>query len=191
MLNKGFLLVISSPSGGGKTTLCRMLLKNSKDIVYSISATTRPMRRNETNGHDYYFMTEDEFKTKKNEGYFAETAKVHDYYYGTPVKMIEDSMREGKIVLMDIDVKGAMSIMEKFSDSVTIFIKPPSMNVLRERLMKRDTDREDVIQTRLKNAEEELRVSEKFKYQIVNEDINATYERISGIIDNEIKRRNK
>ncbi|PIP14518.1 MAG: guanylate kinase [bacterium (Candidatus Stahlbacteria) CG23_combo_of_CG06-09_8_20_14_all_34_7] len=191
MLSKGFLLVLSSPSGGGKTTLCRMILKNNSSIVYSISATTRPMRKNEKNGCDYYFLKEDEFKKKEEEGYFAEVAKVYNYYYGTPLEMIKKSIEKGIIVLMDLDVKGAKSIMKKFPDAVTIFIKPPSMEILKERLMKRNTDRENVIQIRLKNAEAEMKVAEKFKYQIINEDLNRTYKAINIIIKNEIKRRNK
>jgi len=191
MSNKGFLVVLSSPSGGGKTTLCRMLQENYSDIAYSISATTRPKRNNEENGKDYYFMSEDEFKKKESEGYFAETAKVHDYFYGTPVDMIKKSTDKGFIVVMDLDVKGAMSIMSKFSDSVTVFIKPPSMAVLKERLMKRNTDDDEVIRIRLRNAEEELKQSDRFKYQIINEDLEKTYESIIQIIENEKKRRNK
>ncbi|MGE3062832.1 MAG: guanylate kinase [bacterium] len=192
MSNKrGFLLVISSPSGGGKTTLCRMLTENSKDMVYSISATTRPMRRNEVDGKDYYFLTEEEFLRRENMGYFAETAVVHDYHYGTPIEMIQKEVEKGRVVIMDLDVQGAKSIMSKFADSVTVFILPPSLTELKARLMKRNTDDEETIKVRLKNAEDELKEAKDFKYTIVNESVTDTYEKLQSIIDNEIKRRNK
>ncbi|MDD3803560.1 MAG: guanylate kinase [bacterium] len=188
---KGFLLVVSSPSGGGKTTVCRMLVENRDDIVYSISATTRPKRRGEADGRDYFFISQAEFLKREKNGFFAETAVVHDYRYGTPVQMIEEETYKGKIVIMDLDVQGAKSIKKKFSDSVTVFILPPSMEVLKSRLMKRNTDDDETIKVRMKNAEAEIKEAEDFDYRVINESIDETYVEMLSIIDNEIKRRNK
>jgi len=191
MSSSGFLMVVSSPSGGGKTTLCRMLVERRPDVAYSVSATTRPMRSNEKNGKDYYFMTEEEFDDKKRKGYFAETAFVHNFRYGTPVEPIIEETGKGMVVIMDLDVQGAKSIMERFPDSVTVFILPPSMDELEKRLMNRKTDDEETIRVRLRNAQEEIKESEKFKYRIINENLDRTYEELSKIINEEKKRRNK
>ncbi len=186
-MNKNFLIVLSSPSGGGKTTLCNMVLNNFEDIKYSISATTRPKRKNEIDGKHYFFMTEEEFKEKEKQGFFIETALVHNYYYGTPKNYIENTLKSGFDIIMDVDVQGAISIMEIFPDALTIFIKPPSIEELEKRLRNRGTDSEEVIKQRLENAKKEMEYAPHFKYVVVNDDLNTVFEKIKQIINNERK----
>lgn len=188
MSNNGFLLILSSPSGGGKTTLCKMILENINDTVYSVSATTREKRKGETDGKDYYFLTEDEFSQKEKEGFFAETATVHGKRYGTPKKFLDDMIEKGKIVVMDIDVVGAMNIMKKYPNSVSIFIMPPSMEELEERLKKRSRDRVEDIKLRLENAKKEIEFSKYFKYTVINRNIEDAFQSIKEIIEKEKRR---
>ncbi|MFO8061442.1 MAG: guanylate kinase [bacterium] len=190
-MNNNFVIVISSPSGGGKTTLCRMILEKMECIVYSVSATTRPRRHNEKDGKNYEFMEEDEFRKKKDEGYFAETANVHGHLYGTPKKNIDNAMQSGCDVLMDLDVKGALSIMELYSDAVTVFVLPPSLDELKKRLIDRKTDSMDVIEKRLNNAREEIHQAYRFKYRVVNDNIDDAYRKIEELINKERARRNR
>uniref|UniRef100_A0A7C3J5A6 Guanylate kinase n=1 Tax=candidate division WOR-3 bacterium TaxID=2052148 RepID=A0A7C3J5A6_UNCW3 len=188
MSNRGFLLILSSPSGGGKTTLCKMILENVKDTVYSVSATTREKRKGEVDGKDYFFLSEDEFLKKEKEGFFAETAMVHGKRYGTPKKFIEDMVKDGKIVVMDIDVVGAMNIMKKYPNSVSIFIMPPSFQELEERLRRRSRDKDEDIKIRLENAKKEIEFSKHFKYTVVNENLYDAFQKIKEIIENEKRR---
>ncbi|MEO0289247.1 MAG: guanylate kinase [candidate division WOR-3 bacterium] len=187
MSSKGFLLILSSPSGGGKTTLCKMILENVKDTVYSVSATTREKRKGETDGKDYYFLSEEEFLQKEKEGFFAETAIVHGKRYGTPKKFLDDMIEKGKIVVMDIDVVGAMNIMKIYPNSVSIFIMPPSMEELEERLKRRSRDGVEDIRVRLENAKKEIEFSKHFKYTVVNRNIDDAFQNIKEIIEKEKK----
>lgn len=165
----------------------KMLLERMDNIEYSVSATTRPKRCNE-NECDYQFMTEEEFNDKKANGYFAETAAVHGYMYGTPRENIDNAIAAGRDIVMDLDIKGALSIMDMYKNAVTIFIMAQSIEVLRERLAKRGTDSEDVIEHRMENAVEEISQRDKFDYIVINEDIEKSYSEIEKII---IKERNK
>lgn len=185
MSSKGFLLILSSPSGGGKTTLCKMILENIKDTVYSVSATTREKRKGETDGKDYYFLTEEEFLQKEKEGFFAETAFVHGKRYGTPKKFLDEMIEKGKIVVMDIDVIGAINIMKQYPNSVSIFIMPPSLEELEERLKKRSRDGVEDIRLRLENAKKEIEFSKHFKYTVINRNIDEAFQSIKEIIEKE------
>lgn len=179
-----FIIVVTSPSGGGKTTLCKMLKNQLNNIEYSISATTRPMRKNENEGKNYHFISEKEFIIKKNENHFAEYAYVHDYWYGTPRENIENALSRNNDILMDIDVQGAMEIKKNYPNSLMIFIVPPSMEILRKRLKERGTDNDEVIEKRLKNAEQEMRFAGEFEFIVENNELKSTYKEIENIVIN-------
>ena len=172
---RGLLFVISSPSGAGKTSLSRRLLAQHPDIMLSVSATTRAPRPSETDGVDYFFLDEDEFKRRAREGEFYEWAKVHGHRYGTPKEPVLETLDEGRDVLLDIDWQGAQQLLlERDSDVVSVFILPPSMTELEARLRKRAQDRDDVIQTRLAGAWKEITHWAEYHYVLVNEDFDQT-----------------
>jgi guanylate kinase len=174
---KNVLVVISAPSGAGKTTLCQKLLGElEKELVLSISSTTRPPRGQERDGVEYYFLSVDQFKHGIAQGEFAEWALVHGNYYGTAKKTIESAFARGKSVLLDIDVQGADLLKKAFPDrTVRIFIAPPDMQVLEQRLRSRGTDPEETIQKRMKNAREEMLKSHEFDHVVVNDDFDRAY----------------
>ncbi len=179
--------MLSSPSGGGKTTLRNMILERMENVEYSISATTRPKRCSETD-KDYEFMTDEEFKAREQAGYFAETARVHGYMYGTPKRNIDRALEKGRDIIMDIDIQGALSIMKMYSNAVSIFITATSMDVLKQRLERRGTDASDVIEKRMNTAMEEMKNKDKFDYIVVNTDIEESFNEIRDII---LKEKNK
>jgi guanylate kinase len=180
------LFVISAPSGAGKTTLCEMLIKDHPAIGLSLSATTRPMRPYEKEGVHYHFLTKSAFQKKKDQGEFAEWAEVHHHWYGTPKSEIDRRLKEGKHVLFDIDVQGAQSLLKAYPDRVClIFIRPPSMEVLQQRLVERKGDPAPSIETRLQNAYNELEWSKLFDYQITNDDLARAYQELKEIVDQE------
>ncbi len=180
---RGLLFVISSPSGAGKTSLSKRLLANHPDIMLSVSATTRPPRAGETEGVDYYFLEEAEFKRRAREDYFYEWAKVHGYRYGTPREPVLATLEEGRDVLLDIDWQGAQQLLlERDSDVVSVFILPPSMAELEVRLRKRGLDSEDVIQERLTGAWQEIAHWAEYDYVLVNEDFDRTADDLEGIL---------
>ena len=152
----GCLFVISAPSGAGKTTLCKRILNRFPEMRYSVSYTTRTPRAGEVEGKDYHFISRAEFEEMIREDRWAEWAKVHDNYYGTSADLLKTCMDAGYDVLLDIDVAGAQQIRRHFSDSIHIFIMPPSMAVLKERLLRRSSDDPDEIEKRLKAAEREM-----------------------------------
>ena len=171
----GFALIVSGPSGTGKSTLCTQLMENNPELFFSVSCTTRSPRSNEVNGVDYHFLTKEQFIEKKNKDLFIEHAEVHGNYYGTLCSEILDRINKGLNVLLDIDVQGAMQIKnfakknDLFSKSVEyLFIAPPNMKTLEERLRNRDTDDENVIAVRLKNASMELKMWKEYDYLVIN-----------------------
>ena len=186
MGRKGLLVVISAPSGGGKTTVIRKVLASGNDhFRYSISATTRPLRTGEVDGQDYHFLSLEEFKDKKEQGEYVEWAEVHDNYYATPRKPIEKWLNEGKTVFLDLDVNGGLEVKEYFNDSaLLIFIKPPSIESLEQRLKGRKTETQHEIDKRLKRVPEEMHKSQRYDYQILNEDLDNTKTEILEIIRN-------
>lgn len=181
--NAGMLFVISSPSGGGKTTVIQSLKKMNLDLAYSISATTRPIRQGEENGKDYYFISHDVFQDHLDREEFIEFAEVHGNYYGTFRRQIDSYLNDGKSVVLDVDVQGAVAIKKLYPKAVLIFLLPPSIKVLEERLRKRGTENEDVVQRRLETAKAELEMADEYDFQIINKDLNATMKKIVAIID--------
>lgn len=165
-------ITISAPSGSGKTTLCKALQMVEPEIEWSISYTTREKRSIEENGVDYFFISEEEFEDLIIQGHFVEWQNVHGFYYGTSVSNLENAIENDKIMLIEMDVKGSMSIKKLFPDQTfSIFIMPPSISQLRERLRSRGTDSEKRINIRLKRFQEEMEFREKFDYVMINEDL--------------------
>lgn len=181
-LSKGHLFVISAPSGTGKTTLCRMLLEEFRSIEYSVSVTTRMPREGEVDGVDYHFVPVETFEQMIKDGALVEWANVHGNYYGTSLSFIHQCLEEGKNILLDIDVKGAASIRAVYPDAVTLFIMPPSIEALRERLEKRGTDSTEVIEKRLINAEEEVKHKNMYTHVIVNDVLEEARDQLFQII---------
>ena len=187
------LIAVSAPSGTGKTTLCNRLVAERSEMDYSISCTTRAPRGEEQDGVDYYFLSDREFKKRVRRGEFLEHAKVHGNRYGTLVDTIQFAMEEGRHIILDIDVQGvsqirnALAKMEERSlirrGFLDIFIEPPSLEVLEQRLRTRGTDSEKVIQQRLKNATGEIQEAPKYAHRIMNEQIDQAYISLCGIID--------
>ena len=180
-----FLIILSSPSGAGKSTLSRMIIQNDPLIKLSISATTRAKRPQEIDGQHYYFVSAAEFSKMAKNGDFLEHAKVFDYNYGTPRKMVEDALKKGDEVLFDIDWQGARQVKEKFDKSsiVSIFILPPSLAELERRLRNRASDSEEVVQDRMKKARDEISHYNEYDYILINDDLNSTYHKIRSIIE--------
>lgn len=185
-MNKGKIIVFSAASGAGKTTILDRLRKYNPDLVYSISATTRPPREGEVNGVHYFFLSIDDFKKKINEDAFAEWAQVHDNYYGTPKEFIDNTVEAGKTIIMDIDVYGKKTFDKAYPEAVGVFIEPPSMIELEKRLRGRGTDSDEVIQTRLRNAVKENRFSKdegKYEYRIINDDLETAVKETVDLVE--------
>lgn len=178
----GHLFVISAPSGTGKTTLCRLLLGAVDGIGYSVSHTTRQPRTGEIDGRDYFFVSVETFETMIREQALVEWARVHGNYYGTSTAFIRQSLDEGRDILLDIDVQGAAQILDHYPDAVTIFIMPPSMEALRRRLTGRGTDSAEVIETRIKNAEDEIAKREFYRHVIVNDDLETAKNELFDLV---------
>lgn len=178
---KGSLVIISAPSGTGKSTICRKLLQRRKDLRYSISCTTRDPRPGEKDGKHYFFLNRDEFKRKIRRNEFLEWAVVHDEYYGTPRRFIEETLKDGNSILLAIDVQGAAAIRRKMPDAVLIFLSPPSLESLRERLAARRDSSESVAK-RLANSKDEMSAAKNFDYLVVNDDLEKAVEQIESIL---------
>ena len=178
----GRLFVVSAPSGAGKTTLCNAVRRYLPDLIYSVSSTTRPPREGEQEGRDYFFVTEAQFREGIDKEQWAEWARVHDNYYGTAARFIEDHLDAGRDVLLDIDVQGAAQILKRYPDAVTIFIMAPSMEILRQRITARGLDSGPVIDKRMKNAEAEIACRGMYRHLLVNDDLEATVARFVSIL---------
>ena len=186
-----FPLVLSAPSGGGKTTVTRDLRKRRSDVGYSVSCTTRQPRAGELNGVDYHFVTEAEFFARRERGDFAEWAVVHGHWYGTLKAEVQAVLDGGRHVLMDIDVRGAAQFGVAYPTCVMVFLLPPSVEVLVERLQARHTENTATLLTRLKSAHAELGEVGRYHYVVVNEELEAAVARVSSIIDAEEVRRER
>ena len=183
MQNK--IIIISSPSGAGKTTICNYLLKSFKNIEISISCTTRPQRKTEINGQDYFFLSNNDFIKLKTKKYFIETAKVFDYYYGSPSKNIKKAFNNNKHILFDIDWQGAKKLRQNFDKSniIDFFILPPNKAELKKRLKKRGRDNNQEIKKRLLLAVSEISHYNEYKYVLINDKITNTVRNLIKIID--------
>ena len=181
-MDGGFLLVLSGPSGSGKGTVSEALMKNNDDIIFSTSVTTRTPRPGEVNGENYFFASREEFEKMVENDELLEHAFVHTNYYGTPKKFVFDEIEKGEIVLLEIDVQGALQIKEKYKEAVFIFLIPPTMDELRSRLVKRDTETEDEIETRYRNAFKELDFVGEYDYFVINDVIDNAVKDIETII---------
>jgi guanylate kinase len=179
----GNLFILSAPSGAGKTTLCRAILKHFTKIQYSISHTTRSPRPGEKDGIDYFFTTAEDFLNGIKNGSWSEWAKVHDNYYGTSIEFLDKTLLSGSDVLLDIDVQGAMQIMKQYPKAITIFIMPPSIETLQERLQSRGTDPDEVIEKRLQNAKEEIAQKGLYQHVVVNDRLEDAEQELFQIIN--------
>ena len=190
---RGLMLVLSSPSGAGKSTLSRMLLSDDKDIDLSVSATTRTPRPGEVNGKDYYFVSQERFNSMVEVNELLEYATVFANSYGTPRKAVEDALESGRDVLFDIDWQGTQQLSQSQmkSDLVRIFILPPSVIELESRLRSRAQDPEDVVQARMAEAESEISHWAEYDYVLVNDDLEATYADLCGILAAERLKRSR
>lgn len=177
------LVIVSAPSGGGKTTLCSRLLAEFKNLALSISCTTRAPRGQEKNGEAYWFITKAEFEKKIQDGDFAEWAKVHDNYYGTSKTTLEKSFQNNQAVLLDIDVQGAKQLKKIYSqDALTLFLSPPNLQVLEQRLRGRGTDNEQTILKRLQHASQEMQSAQEFDACIINDQLDRAYTELSQAV---------
>ena len=190
--NKGLMLVLSSPSGAGKTTLCKNLLKIDNSLVMSVSATTRPKRSSEIHGKDYYFFSEKKFLSEKKSGNFIETAKVFGYFYGTPKKYVETNLKNGVDVIFDIDWQGTQKLSDYSKhDLVSIFILPPNTSELRNRLKKRNEDTFETVNKRMSKAKSEISHWIEYDYVLINSDLRECTKKIYNILKSERLKRNR
>ena len=184
----GFLLVISGPSGAGKGTLVDRLVKARPECVFAVSATTRPRRAVESEGVQYEFVTRDEFEKRRVEGWFLEWAEVHGYLYGTPARFVDEQVAAGRIVVLDVDVQGGASVRRVRPEAVSVFVYPPSVDALRQRLLGRRTDKPEVIEQRLRNAPGELAHYRDYNYLVINDELEQATDRLIAIVDAERSR---
>lgn len=183
-----FVVVISGPSGVGKSSFVDGLLRSPLELVYSVSATTRPRRPHEEEGRDYRFLTREEFRRRVAEGAFVEWAEVHGELYGTLRSEVDATLASGRNVLLDIDVQGGRAVRRVYADAVLIFVLPPSMEALESRLRGRGTDSEERIRVRLENARREIELMPEYDYAVVNDDLEVAKQQVHAIIASEMLR---
>jgi len=186
--NKGQIFVFSAPSGTGKTTIVKYILGEFPELVFTVSATTRAKRETEIDGKDYFFLSEDEFKSKIENNEFIEWESFYGYYYGTLKSYVNSTILSGKSIVLELDVKGALKIKEQYPDSVLIFIEPPSLDTLGERLKRRNTETESDFKKRIERAEMELKYKDKFDYCVVNDVLENAKEEVKKIIEKELSK---
>lgn len=182
MENKGVLIVISGPSGAGKGTICKALLEKNKDLYLSISATTRAPRKGEEDGVNYYFLNKEEFKKKIEEDDFLEYAEVYGNYYGTPKSKVNEMLKEGKNVILEIDIQGALQVKENCNDGIFIFILPPSMEELKNRIINRGSETPESLIERFNSAYKEINYISKYNYGVINDTVKEAVEKIENIL---------
>ncbi|MDR3593249.1 guanylate kinase [Clostridium sp.] len=182
---RGLLIVISGPSGAGKGTICKSFLERNKDVVLSVSATTRSPRNGEIEGINYYFMSKEEFKVKIEANDFLEYAEVYDNYYGTPKSNVEEVLESGKNVILEIDIQGALKVKENTQEGVFIFILPPSMEELKQRIINRGSETKESLMKRFKSAYKEINFVSKYNYAVVNDKVELAVEKLEAIISAE------
>ena len=180
--NTGHLFIVSAPSGAGKTTLCHAVRQQYSEMAYSVSYTTRQPRDGEQHGRDYYYISEQEFKLGIEQGRWAEWAKVHGNFYGSSAQWIDRTLKSGRHILMDIDMQGARQMLQCFPQAITIFIMPPSMEILEQRLRARGTDHPDMISLRLENAAQEIAQKDICRHIVVNDDLESVKQQLVALI---------
>lgn len=186
--SRTFPLILSAPSGGGKTTIARMLGARRDDIAFSVSATTRAPRHYEQDGRDYWFVPEEEFLRMTYEGELVEWARVHGNLYGTPLANLDRAVEEGKYLVLDIDIQGARQVRARVPEAVLVFVLPPSGSVLADRLLGRGSEDREAMRRRLSNAGEEIEAAAEFDYVVTNEDLEATVDAVEAILAAESRR---
>jgi guanylate kinase len=180
--SKGLLIVISGPSGAGKGTVCNAYLKKHPETMLSISATTRTPRYNETEGVNYFFKDEDTFNTMIDNGEFLEYAEVYGNYYGTPKKFVQKQLLDGKDIILEIDIQGALQVKERFDEGVFVFIVPPSMDELKRRIVKRGTENAEKLYNRFQSAYDELNFINRYNYIVVNDTVENAIQKLEAIV---------
>lgn len=182
MEERGLLIVVSGPSGAGKGTICKRLVELCPDIVVSVSVTTRKPRAGETDGKDYFFISREKFEEMIENDEFIEYAEVYGNYYGTPRKYVEVNLEKGRDVLLEIDIQGALQVKEKFQEGVFVFILPPSMEELKNRIISRGTESEKEILRRFEAAYKEINYVSRYNYFIINDEVDRAVEKLRAII---------
>jgi guanylate kinase len=180
---KGYLFIISAPSGAGKTTLCKALLARFQDMCYSVSYTTRKPRTGERTGVEYHFISKEDFIKGIETGKWAEWAEVHGNYYGTSAAFLDEKLSQGKDILMDIDVQGTIQIIKRYAHALTFFIKPPSLNILKSRLESRGTENPEAISKRLNAAKNEMEKMSFYRHVVVNDELPKAVSELAAIIE--------
>jgi guanylate kinase len=188
MSQKGKLFLVSGPSGAGKSTLVKETLGRLENISYSVSHTSRPPRGGEIDGQDYFFISPEEFKSRISKGQWLEWAEVHGNYYGTSETFVKDNLKKGQSILLEIDVQGTEQVMASELNPVSIFIMPPSFEVLTQRLRSRGTDSADVIEKRLKNAKAEIARRHLYQYIVINDNLDRAVSKFFNIFEKEMSR---
>lgn len=181
-MSQGRLFIISGPSAVGKGTIVREIMNSSAGISLSVSATTRAPRAGEVHGEHYYFMTDDEFQEKIGRGEFLEYAQVHGHYYGTPAEPVQKKLSQGCDVILEIDVQGAMNVMKAYEHGIYIFILPPSLEELKNRIVSRGTESEESIRLRMGKAMGEMAFIDRYDYFVVNDDLEEAVKNVSAIM---------
>lgn len=182
MQKKGKIIAVSAPSGGGKTSVVKQVLRDFPELVFSVSVTTRPKRKNEVDGVDYFFVDDKEFERRIENNEFIEWERFYDYYYGTLKSFVDDNISAGKSVLFEVDVKGALSLKKIYPESHLIYIDPPSFEELVKRLKNRKTESEEDLQKRIDRAKMELSYKQEFDYIFVNDELNKVYKNVKSLI---------
>lgn len=189
--NSGLLIVISGPSGVGKGTVCTALRKKMPQLIYSVSVTTRAPRRGEKEGVNYFFKTVEEFQQMIRDNELIEWAEYVGNYYGTPRRFVEQTLTDGKDVILEIDVQGALQVKKSFPDAIFVFLLPPTMDDLRQRIKHRGTENDGVLHQRLKAASQEVQFLDRYDYVVINDEVEKACQRIQSIIEAEHLRVNR
>jgi len=190
-MEKGLLIVLSGPSGVGKGTVCSVLRNKMPDLVYSVSATTRLPRQGEVDGVNYFFKSREQFQDMIIRDALLEHAEYVGNYYGTPRDFVERTLASGKDIILEIEVQGALKVKDKFPEGVFVFLMPPSLDVLKQRITGRGTETQDTINNRMSVAVEEINLLDKYDYAVVNDDLDAACDRIRSIVIAEHCRRDR